>query len=57
MVYYALVRDGQWSAKVEMGWFGMSEDSMTQAEWNRKVNELLDELPDDTLITIVDCHI
>lgn len=57
MVYYALVKEGQWNAKGEMGWFGMSDDSMTQAEWNRKFNELLDELPDDTLITIVDCHI
>ena len=57
MVYYALVKEGQWFAKGEMGWFGMSDDSMTQAEWNRKFNELLDELPDDTLITIVDCHI
>lgn len=57
LVYYAVVKDGQWFAKGEMGWFGMSDDSMTQAEWNQKVNELLDELPDDALITIVDCHI
>ena len=54
---FALVKDSQWFAKGEMGWFGMSTDDMSQAEWNRKVNELLDELPDDALITIVDCHI
>ena len=57
LVLFAMVKDSKWFAKGEMGWFGMSTDSMTQAEWNRKVNELLDELPDDTLITIVDCHI
>ncbi|MNV78650.1 hypothetical protein D3C71_1721530 [compost metagenome] len=57
MVMYAMVKDSKWFAKGEMGWFGMSTDNMTQAEWNRKVNELLDELTDDTLITIVDCHI
>ncbi|ENI5907192.1 hypothetical protein BHR43_17680 [Aeromonas salmonicida subsp. salmonicida] len=57
LVLFGVVQDSKWFAKGEMGWFGMSTDDMTQAEWNRKVNELLDELPDDTLITIVDCHI
>ncbi|WP_288078571.1 hypothetical protein [Pseudomonas sp.] len=57
LVTYALVKDGQWCAKGEMGWWGMSSDDMPQEEWNRKVNELIDSLPDDTLITIVDCHI
>lgn len=54
---YAVVKDGEWFAKGEMGWFGMSSDDMTQAEWNRKFNELIDSLPDDTLLTVVDCHI
>lgn len=54
---YALVMNGQWYAKGRMGWFGCSDDKITQDEWNRKVNELLDGLPDDTLLTVVDCHI
>lgn len=56
-VFYAFVQDGQWVAKGEMGWFGMSDDQIKQGDWNRKVSELLDSLPDDTLISIVDCHI
>lgn len=56
-VLYAVVKDSVWSVKGEMGWFGMSSGDMDQNEWNRKVNELLDGLPDDTLITVVDCHI
>lgn len=56
-VLYAVVKDGEWIAKGEMGWFGMSADSSTQDDWNRKVNEMLDALPDDTVITVVDCHI
>lgn len=56
-VLYGVVKDGQWLAKGEMGWFGMSSDDVSQDEWNRKVNEMLDALPDDTLITVVDCHI
>lgn len=54
---YALVKDSQWIAKGRMGWFGCSDDKESQADWNRKVNELLDSLPDDTIITVVDCHI
>lgn len=56
-VTYAIVKDGQWVAKGEMGWWGMSDDKVGEADWNRKVNEMLDALPDDTLITVVDCHI
>lgn len=54
---YAVVKDGQWIAKGDMGWFGMSDDKVEQADWNRKVNEMLDGLPGDTMLTIVDCHI
>lgn len=57
LVTYAMIKDGQWYAKGDMGWWGMSTDDMTQDEWNRKVNEMIDGLPDDTQITIVDCHI
>lgn len=56
-VLYAVVKDSQWLAKGEMGWFGMSNDTEEQGDWNRKVNEMLDALPDDTTITVVDCHI
>lgn len=54
---YAIVKDSQWHAKGEMGWWGMSNDKITQSEWNLRINELLDGLPDDTLLTVVDCHI
>jgi hypothetical protein len=56
-VLYAVVKDGKWIAKGEMGWFGMSDEKVSQEDWNREVNKMLDELPDDTLITVVDCHI
>lgn len=56
-VPYALVKDSQWLGKGEMGWFGMSSGDMDQDDWNRKVNEMLDGLPDETVITMVDCHI
>jgi hypothetical protein len=54
---YAFVKEGKWYQKGQMGWFGMSSDEMTQAEWDKIVNDMLDSLPDDTLVTLVDCHI
>lgn len=54
---YAVVHEGRWLAKGEMGWFGFSDDKCTQEDWNRKVNELIDSLPADTWLTLVDCHI
>jgi hypothetical protein len=54
---YAVVKDGEWYQKGEMGWWGMSSNEMSHDEWNQKFNELIDSVPDDTLFTLVDCHI
>lgn len=56
-VPYAVVKGGEWFGRGEMGWWGMSHGDAPQEEWNRKVQELYDSLDDDTLLTIVDCHI
>lgn len=54
---YAVLYNGQWAAKGCMGWFGISDDETNQASWDAKINRLIDELPDDALLTVVDCHI
>lgn len=54
---FALVKDGKWYEKGEMGWFGISTDKVSSSVWNSKINELLNSLDDNTLITIIDCHI
>ena len=54
---YALVNKGEWTGRGKMGWFGVSDDKVAPDDWCRLVNQLLDNLPDDTLITVVDCHI
>lgn len=56
-VPYAILKDGVWYQKGEMGWFGMSSNEMTQDEWNSEFWKLLDTLDPDTLLTLVDCHI
>lgn len=54
---FAVVKDGQWFEKGEMGWWAVVINEMEQQEWNTKFNELLNSIPDDTLLTMVDCHI
>lgn len=56
-VLYAVVMGGQWIAKGDMGWWGMSHDKVSEADWCAKINSMIDALPDDTVITVVDCHI
>lgn len=54
---YAVVKDGEWYAKGEMGWFGISTDEVDPQEYKEQYMKMLRELPDDTLLTVVDCHI
>lgn len=54
---YAIVKDSQWYSKGKMGWWGMSNDNFSQNEWNEKFNQMIDELPDDTILTLIDAHI
>lgn len=57
VVSFAVVKDGQWYQRGEMGWWGMVSDEKDIDAWGSQVAQLLDGLPDDTLITVVDCHI
>lgn len=54
---YAVVKDGKWYEKGEMGWWGISTNEKSDSEWDTEFKKLIDDLPDDTLLTIVDCHI
>ncbi|NCQ50298.1 ABC transporter substrate-binding protein [archaeon] len=57
MVPFAVVKDGQWYQKGEMGWWGCSTDEMTQDEWNAKFWEMINSLSPETELTLLDCHI
>lgn len=54
---FAILMDGKWYERGEMGWWGVVLNERDSDEWNAKCRELLDELDDDTMITLVDCHI
>jgi hypothetical protein len=56
---YALVTlDGQWLAPGQMGWFGMSSDGPGERQaYHVAANRYLDDLKDDHLVVLLDCHI
>lgn len=56
---YAVLKDGEWFEAGEMGWFGMSHASDEEREDFKKsfYSRFIEPLPDETLLTIVDCHI
>ena len=55
--WYAVVIEGKWFSRGDMGWFGMSKDNISKEEWYEQIEALLDHLPPDTLLTTLDCHI
>jgi hypothetical protein len=54
---YAIVKDGKWYGKGEMGWWGISHDDKSDEKWNEEMARLYDDLSPDTLLTLFDCHI
>lgn len=54
----AIVHDGEWLNREEMGWFGVSYDQhKTWEEWVEEASKLIYNLDDETVIANVDCHI
>lgn len=52
----AIVHEGNWIGRGQMGWFGMGHNEESGETWTKKVNDLIAGLPDDTYLAIVDCH-
>lgn len=55
--YAQITLDGKWEAHGKMGWFGMSDDKMEESAWVDHQNAMLDSLPGETLISIIDAHV
>ena len=54
---FGILVDGKWHEQAEMGWWGMTRKEKNEKDWIKKYNKLISDLPDSTLITVVDCHI
>lgn len=54
---FAVVQNGVWFERGKMLMFGASVDEMSEDVWNAQVARMIESLSDDTVLTIVDCHI
>jgi hypothetical protein len=56
---WAVVKDGVWYEKGSMGFWAMSDETHDEAvDWELNFyDRFIKDLPEDTLITVVDCHI
>lgn len=54
---FAVLKDGEWYERGTMGWWGISTGDKDQDVWNQEISNLIDSVPDDTRLTVVDCHI
>jgi hypothetical protein len=54
---FAFLKGGEWVERGDMGWFGVARNEEDAQAWSEKFNQMLDELPDDTLLSLYDCHI
>lgn len=52
---FAFLRDGKWAERGEMGWWASVTNE--NADWDEQFQELLNAVPDDHYLTVVDCHI
>lgn len=56
--YALLTTDGEWKAPGEMGWWGCSSDTLEdRIKHAREKEQFFRDLPDETWLVNVDCHI
>jgi len=54
---FAMVHQGQWMERGEMGWFACVSNKIDEDDWAGQFNAVIDSLPADVCLTVVDCHI
>lgn len=57
MTTFAYVRHGEWCERGDMGWWAIVSNEKDPDAWAAEFAAMLDSVPDDTLLTVVDCHI
>lgn len=53
---FAYILDGKWHQRIAYVFASEKSGDMTATEWHKHMREMFESLPDDTLISIYDCH-
>jgi hypothetical protein len=51
------VKNGKWFERGEMGWWACVSNEKDEQTWRSIYTNLIKDLPDDTLLSVYDCHI
>ena len=54
---FAIIKDGKWYEKGKMGWWACVSNEKDQEVWDAEFRKMIDELPDDALLSVYDLHI
>lgn len=54
---FAVLYEGGWYERGDMGWFGAVFDEKPKYDWSAQFIDIIDSLPDTACLTVVDCHI
>lgn len=54
---FAIISNGKWYERGSMGWWGAVSDEKDMDAWFVEISKMLEDLSNDSWITIVDCHI
>lgn len=54
---HAVLHEGEWQEIGLLGWFGLSDDKMTEEEWGETFKKFIESLDPETEVAIVDYHI
>lgn len=54
---FAIIKDGKWYERGEMGWWGIVSDEKDKDEWDAQFAAMIDALPEETPLHVYDCHI
>jgi hypothetical protein len=54
---FAVIKDGKWYQKGDMGWWGVVSNEKDANKWDKEFSQLIEDLDEDTMLTLVDCHI
>lgn len=54
---FAVVHNGEWYERGEMGWWGIVSNEKSTEEWETKFDSIIQSLDTEDEVTVVDCHI
>lgn len=57
LTVYAIVKDGEWFERGRMGWWCLASGEKDPDVWDSEVRKLLENIPGDELLTVLDCHV